>query len=343
MTGRLDALFGTSRRVCVVSHLHPDGDAIGSSTALVSYLRGRGADAVAVVPDAYPETLSFLTGPGTVLVASEDEASVRARLAEADLIVCVDFNSPSRTGILEEPLRATVCPKVMIDHHLQPETEGFALVFSETEVSSASELLFHVLLAMPDIGADARRLSPDAARALMAGMTTDTNNFANSVFPSTLSMASALLGAGVDRDSLLAHLYNSYSESRFRAMGVFLKDRMHITADGVAYSIFSREDNSRLGLKDGDTDGFVNLPLGIGKVRMSIFLREDAGFFRVSVRSKKGCSSNALARAHFHGGGHECAAGGRIFFPGDIASREDAAQYIENVTARFLQSESPSE
>ena len=97
------------------------------------------------------------------------------------------------------------------------------------------------------------------------------------------------------------------------------------------------------GLKDGDTDGFVNLPLGIGKVRMSIFLREDAGFFRVSVRSKKGCSSNALARAHFHGGGHECAAGGRIFFPGDIASREDAAQYIENVTARFLQSESPSE
>lgn len=343
MTGRLDALFGTSRRVCVISHLHPDGDAIGSSTALVSYLRGRGADAVAVVPDAYPETLSFLTGPGAVLVASEDEAAVRARLAEADLIVCLDFNSPSRTGILEEPLRAASCPKVMIDHHLQPETEGFTLVFSETEVSSASELLFHVLLAMPDIGADARRLPHAAARALMAGMTTDTNNFANSVFPSTLSMASALLGAGVDRDSLLAHLYNSYSESRFRAMGVFLKDRMHITADGVAYSIFSREDNIRLGLKDGDTDGFVNLPLGIGKVRMSIFLREDAGFFRVSVRSKKGCSSNALARAYFHGGGHECAAGGRIFVPGDIASREDAAQYIENVTARFLQSESPSE
>ena len=343
MTGRLDALFGTSRRVCVISHLHPDGDAIGSSTALVSYLRGRGADAVAVVPDAYPETLSFLTGPGAVLVASEDEAAVRARLAEADLIVCLDFNSPSRTGILEEPLRAASCPKVMIDHHLQPETEGFTLVFSETEVSSASELLFHVLLAMPDIGADARRLPHAAARALMAGMTTDTNNFANSVFPSTLSMASALLGAGVDRDSLLAHLYNSYSESRFRAMGVFLKDRMHITADGVAYSIFSREDNIRLGLKDGDTDGFVNLPLGIGKVRMSIFLREDAGFFRVSVRSKKGCSSNALARAYFHGGGHECAAGGRVFVPGDIASREDAAQYIENVTARFLQSESPSE
>lgn len=343
MTGRLDALFGTSRRVCVISHLHPDGDAIGSSTALVSYLRGRGADAVAVVPDAYPETLSFLTSPGAVLVASEDEAAVRARLAEADLIVCLDFNSPSRTGILEEPLRAASCPKVMIDHHLQPETEGFTLVFSETEVSSASELLFHVLLAMPDIGADARRLPHAAARALMAGMTTDTNNFANSVFPSTLSMASALLGAGVDRDSLLAHLYNSYSESRFRAMGVFLKDRMHITADGVAYSIFSREDNIRLGLKDGDTDGFVNLPLGIGKVRMSIFLREDAGFFRVSVRSKKGCSSNALARAYFHGGGHECAAGGRVFVPGDIASREDAAQYIENVTARFLQSESPSE
>ena len=195
-----------------------------------------------------------------------------------DLVACLDFNSLSRTGELEPLLRTLTCPKVMIDHHPQPEADGFELVFSETCVSSASELLFHVLMSMPDVASDASRLPGRAAESLMAGMTTDTNNFANSVFPSTFSMASALLAAGVDRDSLLSRLYNSYRESRFRAMGVYLKDKMRITEYGVAYSIFNREDIFRLGLKDGDTEGFVNLPLGLERVKMSIFLREDGGF-----------------------------------------------------------------
>lgn len=343
MTAELDRLFRRSRRVCTVSHLHPDGDALGSSTALVSYLRSRGLEAVALVPDAYPDSLSFLAEGGRVVVASEEPSRAVAVLAEADLVVCLDFNSPSRAGELEPSLRASASPKVMIDHHPQPEVDGFELVFSETEVSSASELLFHVLMSMPDVASDASRLPHAAAVSLMAGMTTDTNNFANSVFPSTFSMASALLAAGVDRGELLSRLYSSYRENRFRAMGVYLKDKMHITEYGVAYSIFNKEDIFRLGLKDGDTEGFVNLPLGIGKVVMSIFLREDGGFYRVSVRSKAGWSSNALARAFFHGGGHECAAGGKLLFPGDIALREEAGHYIEMVTARFLQSESPSE
>ena len=342
-TGALDMLFRVSRRVCAVSHLHPDGDALGSSAALVSYLRGRGVDAVAVLPDAFPDNLRFLAAHGDVIVASENPAGASEAIAGADLIVCLDFNSPSRAGVLEPSLRASASPKVMIDHHPQPEVDGFELVFSETEVSSASELLFHVLMSMPDVASDASRLPHAAAVSLMAGMTTDTNNFANSVFPSTFSMASALLAAGVDRGELLSRLYSSYRENRFRAMGVYLKDKMHITEYGVAYSIFNKEDIFRLGLKDGDTEGFVNLPLGIGKVVMSIFLREDGGFYRVSVRSKAGWSSNALARAFFHGGGHECAAGGKLLFPGDIALREEAGHYIEMVTARFLQSESPSE
>lgn len=341
MTAALDRLFGLSRRTCAVSHLHPDGDALGSTVALVSYLRSRGAEAVALVPDAFPDSLSFLASGGEVVVASESPSRARAVLAEADLVACLDFNSLSRTGELEPLLRTLTCPKVMIDHHPQPEADGFELVFSETCVSSASELLFHVLMSMPDVASDASRLPGRAAESLMAGMTTDTNNFANSVFPSTFSMASALLAAGVDRDSLLSRLYNSYRESRFRAMGVYLKDKMRITEYGVAYSIFNREDIFRLGLKDGDTEGFVNLPLGIERVKMSIFLREDGGFYRVSVRSKAGWSSNALARECFHGGGHECAAGGKLLFPGDLASREEAGKYIEKVTARFLQTESP--
>ncbi len=341
---RLDGYFGRGRRVCIATHQHPDGDAVGSAVALAEYLRElRGCEAVAIAPDRYPEVLDFLTREGEVIIASEDAGGAAAALEGCELLVCLDLNALGRTASLEEGLRHISCPKVMIDHHPGPECGEFDLAFSDTEVSSASELLYSILMEMPDIGGDAHRLPPRAALALMAGMTTDTNNFANSVFPSTFVMASRLIEAGVDRDDLLSRLYNRYRENRFRAMGVYLRDRLRITPQGVAYAVFSAEDFSRLGLGEGETEGFVNLPLGIDRVNISIFLREDGDVYRVSVRSKKGWSSNALARAYFNGGGHECASGGRLKVCGALKRREDAEKYIEEVTARFLQDEAPSE
>ena len=81
----------------------------------------------------------------------------------------------------------------------------------------------------------------------------------------------------------------------------------------------------------------MNLPLGIEKVGISLFLREEGDLFRVSIRSKKGWSANRLAAAYFHGGGHECAAGGKLFKAEGILSAGDAERYVEEVTARFLQ------
>lgn len=344
MLSRLDGYFVQARSICVAVHRHPDGDALGSASALVSYLKElRRCDAVTIVPDPYPETLDFLARDGEVIVASDRPGDAADRIAAADLIVCLDLNGLDRTDSLEIPLRSARCPKVMIDHHPEPAAGDFDLAFSETEISSASELLYSILMEMPDIAGDARRLPAAAALGLMAGMTTDTNNFANSTFPSTFVMASRLIDAGVDRDALLSRLYNEYRENRFRAMGFYLHTRMHITPEGVAYAVFDVGDVSSLGLKDGETDGFVNLPLGIGRVKMSIFLKEDKGFYRVSIRSRKGWSSNRLARACFNGGGHECAAGGRLFLPDGFAGRKDAEKYIESVTARFLQDDAPSE
>ena len=343
MLSRLDGYFGQARRVCVAVHQHPDGDALGSATALAGYLRElRGGDAVAIVPDRYPESLDFLDREGEVIIASEESDRALAAIADCDLLVCLDLNSLSRTGALEDAIRSARCPKVMIDHHPGPDADGFDLVFSETEISSASELLYSILMEMPDVAGDARRLPKDTALGLMAGMTTDTNNFANSTYPSTFVMASRLIEAGVDRDGLLSLLYNRYRENRFRAMGYYLQTRLRITQTGVAYAVFSAEDFRSLGLNEGETEGFVNLPLGIDRVRMSIFLREDGDVYRVSVRSRKGWSSNALARAFFNGGGHECAAGGRLRIADGFSAREDAEKYIEDVTARFLQDEALS-
>ena len=217
---------------------------------------------------------------------------------------------------------------MLFDHHLSPDRAAFDLVFSRTEVSSACEVLFDTLLALPDIAGDAGKLPAACTYALMTGMTTDTNNFANSVFPGTLRMASALLAAGTDRDDILARLYNRYRENRFRLMGYLLSEVLQITPEGVAYMILRKEDQLRFNMRQGETEGFVNLPLGIDRVRMSLFLTEQEDHFRVSVRSKKGTSANRMAASRFHGGGHELAAGGKLYFPADIPGPDDAQAYI---------------
>ena len=335
---RLEAMLEGSGTVTVSAHTHPDGDALGSAAALVSYLRdSRGADAVAVLPDSPSATVLPVIPEGTpfLFYDREPEACLR-HIGKSSLVVLLDANGFGRTEALATALRGAAAPKILVDHHLDPVREEFDLVFSTPSISSASELLYYVLLALPDIGGDPCRLPAAAARALMAGMTTDTNNFANSVFPSTLEMASGLLGAGVDRDALLADLYHNYRENRVRLMGYLQYENLRITPEGLAYMIATRDILRRFDAEEGETEGLVNVPLSVGRVKMSILLKEDDGHFRVSIRSKKGTSAQQCAIRWFNGGGHENAAGGKLFWPKDIPSPEDAAAYLENVAVQCL-------
>ncbi len=325
----LDGLIEAAERITIAVHTHPDGDAAGSGAALLSYLRERrGKDAVLLLPDPLPDSLTFVLPRDGVMVYEEAPETACGRIAASDLLFGMDFNAFDRTGGAEIPLRESRAEKVLFDHHLSPDRAAFDLVFSRTEVSSACEVLFDTLLALPDIAGDAGKLPAACTYALMTGMTTDTNNFANSVFPGTLRMASALLAAGTDRDDILARLYNRYRENRFRLMGYLLSEVLRITPEGVAYMILRKEDQLRFNMRQGETEGFVNLPLGIDRVRMSLFLTEQEDHFRVSVRSKKGTSANRMAASCFHGGGHELAAGGKLYFPADIPGPDDAQAYI---------------
>ena len=334
----LDTLLESGRVVTVTAHTHPDGDALGSVSALVRYLRERrGKDAVAVLPDSPASTVRFIV-PDTVplLCGDVEPEACLARIAESDLLVVLDCNGFSRTESLQEAFEASPAPKVLIDHHVGPERDRFDVVFSTPDVSSASELLYYILLELPDIGRDARRLPADTARALLTGMTTDTNNFANSVYPGTFRMAADLIAAGTDRESVLADIYNRYRENRVRVMGYLQYENMRITPEGLAFIIATRDILDRFGAEEGETEGLVNIPLSVDRVKMSILLKEDKDHFRVSIRSKKGWSARDCAVRHFHGGGHENASGGKLFWPGDIAAPEDAASFLEQMSKDCL-------
>ncbi|MBR5833172.1 MAG: DHH family phosphoesterase [Bacteroidales bacterium] len=308
-----------SAKTVIVTHMKPDGDAAGSTTAMYHFIRQHnGADVKIVLNDGFQRALEFLLDENCrkdICIYSEDPESAAGYIAGADTIICLDFNAFHRTDRLCSLLEESPAQKVLIDHHLYPELNRFSLAFSETGISSACELLYYILMAMPQTGQDARRLPKAAATSLMTGMTTDTNNFANSVYPSTLAMASSLLDAGVDRDYILSCLYNQHSESRLRLMGHMMKDLLTITEDGAAYMILDLETQKKYNVQEGDTEGFVNMPLSIAGVRMSLMLKEDSDRIRVSIRSKKGTSANTCARMFFNGGGHENAAGGKLNMP----------------------------
>ena len=332
-------MTGRTEKIAITAHMRPDGDAVGSCIALYHCLKDIGRDAFIVLPDASPDYLGFITSTveaGHFLDWEGNEDEARRALSGCGLLFSLDYNAFHRTGKMEEFLSGMKVPKVLIDHHLNPERDQFSLVFSETGVSSTAEYLYHILMAASRYRGNAKMLPPASATALMTGMTTDTNNFANSVFPTTLDMASALLDAGVDRDLIIDKVFNSYKETRIRLMGYLLDRCLTITGDGVAYMILGRKTIMKFGIQDGDTEGFVNIPLAISNVRMSIFLKQDKDRFRVSIRSKKGTSANRCAREYFNGGGHELASGGKLMIPDDVKGIKDAAAYIEKVTHIFF-------
>ena len=337
MISALHRFFGESRVVTVVSHTHPDGDALGSSTALCAFLRALGKDAEVILPTPPGKSISFICGDIVPMIHTASPEACNLRLEASDLIVCVDFNAFNRTDSMEEALRQAKARKVLIDHHLSPDREAFDLCFSQTEISSASELLYWILLELPEVAGDPMNLPELSRKALLAGMTTDTNNFANSVFPETFRMASGLLAAGVDRDAILSALYNNYPEGRLRLFGYSLGEDMKISPSGVAVLFLTKDDWQRFGVEECDTEGLVNQPLAIDRVKMSILVKEqEDGSVRVSVRSKKGVSANMCAKTCFHGGGHELAAGGKILVPQDVPSASMAGEYAASAAEQFM-------
>ena len=126
-----ELLAPANRKIVIVAHTNPDGDAVGSSLAWAEVLRGMGHEVTCIVPNKYPYFLDWMPGIGQVVVFKNDTAgdAVRA-IAEAALLFCLDFNAVSRLEILSDTIEAnTTARRVLIDHHLSPDGH-FDLSFS---------------------------------------------------------------------------------------------------------------------------------------------------------------------------------------------------------------------
>lgn len=328
----LAAEIDKAEDIVLVGHVNPDGDSIGSLMGMKGFLEAAGKRAVAIVPNNYPDFLSFLDPGKDVMMYSDNPAEIEELVAGAHLIICMDFNSLKRIDQLGGVIAQAECGKILIDHHPGPD-QVFNLIYSYPELSSTCELVYWILEELSRMMGT--RIPLSSSIALYTGMMTDTNNFANSVLPSTFIMAGRLMEAGVDKEWVQKMVFGGYSEERMRLMGYMLSQNMKIIPEyNAAVMVLSKEIKEKFNFADGDSEGFVNLALNIRSVKVSALFTEGDEFIRVSLRSKGDFSVNRLSRGFFNGGGHERAAGGRLFMP--IAKVEE---YFVKSLGDFIEQE----
>lgn len=302
-------LLGEAENIVLTCHVRPDGDAIGSTLGLALLLGKLGKHASVVTPDSLPRSLSFLPNVGEIVAATRYPAEAARLINESDLILCLDFNKPSRQDELAPIVQGSSAPKVLIDHHQFPD--DFAEVtFSYPEMSSTCELVFRLIAACGWIC----ELDVKAATCLLTGIITDTRNFSvNCDNPELYFILMELLKLGVNKQRIIREALETKSLDCFRLQNFALANKLELfEKHRCALITLSKEDLERFKYQRGDTEGLVNTPLQIRKMVYCIFMREDSDCIKVSARSVNKFPVSKICEDLYGGGGHLQAAGGEF-------------------------------
>lgn len=319
------SLIDNAEHILVVTHTTPDGDAVGSSLAAMHVLGALGKDVKVLLPDAPLASLRVLPGAKEMVIGARYPDFAAKLFDQADVVMCLDFNEPSRVSRLEPLLRACKAPKILIDHHLNPTVEAEAVI-SYPEMAATCYLLFRFFCRIELFNLIDRA----ASQCLLAGMMTDTGNFAyNCNDPELYVVVAELIRKGADKELLYRQLFNTLSENCMRLNAYAICNKMEVFLDeGAALITLTRDELNRYNYVKGDTEGLVNRPLAIPGVVYSAFMREETDCIRVSMRSTGTFPVNKVCSDHFDGGGHLNAAGGDFH-----GTMDEAVEYFRSILA----------
>ena len=309
---QLRTLLDGAQLVVLCCHQNPDGDALGSMLGMGEVLRQMGKEAVMLAPDQYPDYLQWLPNSEKIVRYDKRKDFVEAMLKVCDLVICLDFNTLSRTDEMAAALEACKAPKVLIDHHLGPDVDT-VLCVSHPEASSTSELVFRVVWQLGLFEQQTKHF----AIPIYTGMMTDTGGFTyNSSNCDIYYIISQLLTKHIDKDKIYRNVYHNYSYDRIRLMGYVMYEKLvYLPEYHASYYAITRDEQKRFNFIKGDAEGLVNIPQQIKGLKLSISLREDTekpNLVWVSLRSVDDFPCNLVAERFFNGGGHLNASGGRL-------------------------------
>jgi phosphoesterase RecJ-like protein len=291
----------------ILSHINPDGDAIGSMLGLYWFLKNRGCTVNMAVPNEIPQFLLWMEGAEQIHDFRGQRQPVEQELQKADLIFCLDFNEPDRLGDISAIFQSLDTLKLMIDHHPYPESfTDYGI--SDPSVSSTAELVYRFILDLDGTGA----LNRNIAEGLYVGIMTDTGCVSfNSSNPNTFQVVAKLLSTGIDKDLIYSQVYDNFTEDRMRLLGYSLTEKMVVLPElRTAFISLTRKELEQFRHVSGDTEGFVNYPFSVKDIRVTALFLEKRDHIKISFRSKGDFAINRLAEEFFNGGGHHNAAGG---------------------------------
>lgn len=308
----LEALFSylqTPRRIALLTHVRPDGDAIGSALAMQKYLEKKGHTANVIAPDDFPDFLDWMPGSKNVYVHQRNRKTCFAILTQTDCIFFLDFNAMKRIEALGEDVQKLYQPfvSVMIDHHREPDDFTQYRLWDD-QASSTAELVYTFI----HMAGDAHLIDKDMAACMYAGIALDTGVFQYSnTTPKVHAIAGKLMEFGLQVDEIHNALYNQYGENRLRFIGYLLSQKLQLIAEyRTAFMSISMREAEQYTLSIGDKEGIVNLPLAMRDVDIAILFTEDKDKIKISFRSKGDVNVEQFARQFYNGGGHKNASGG---------------------------------
>ena len=297
------SLIKNSKRIIIITHYRPDGDAIGSSLALGASLKELGKEVVCLNRDNTPQYLRFLESSDNAILSGESPS-----LPKPDLIIALDCATIERLGYtLVDSLPEA--PVLTIDHHITNEHYGDHLILCD-QSAATGEILYKLI--------EENNLPfPDATRDnLYVAISTDTGSLQYSnATARTYQVMSDLVARGVDVATINALTYFNHSARRVEILRECLQNFSLAIQGQVSYWTVSLEAQQNVGVQAGDMEGLMDILRGITGVRACFTLEEGENAVRLSMRSKDEDVDVSKVCAHFGGGGHRMAAGAALDIP----------------------------
>jgi len=327
----IQLLLSTPKKIAIIPHRGPDGDAMGSTLALYHFLLKNNHQPTVIAPNDFPDFLAWLPGSETVKIFEKDIQTSTKILEEAEIIFTLDFNAFHRTGEMEHTLAKLTAPFIMIDHHQKPDDYA-AYMYSDTTFGSTCEMIYN-FISFLDKKQD---LDKTIATCIYTGILTDSGSFR---FPGTTGnthrIIAELIDLGVENTQIPVLLFDNSSYSRLQLLGRALQNMKVLEAYKTSYTSLTQDELDAFDYVKGDTEGIVNYGLSIKGIDFTaIFIEnKDEKIIKISFRSQGGFDVNQFARDHFNGGGHSNAAGGRS----EVSMEETLKKFEDLVTKLKIQ------
>lgn len=305
----IQGLLATPKKIIIIPHRSPDGDAMGSTLALYHFLIQLKHTPVVLSPNEFPEFLSWLPGSDKVLIYEKNKAATTVLLQESELIFTLDFNALHRAGEMEQVLNKLQAPFVMIDHHQSPDTYA-TVTYSDINFGSTCEMIYNFICLLDNKSC----LNKTIATCIYTGILTDSGSFR---FPKTTGtthrIIADLIDLGAENTTIPMLLFDNNSYDRLQLLGRAIQNMKVIPESKTTYISLSQKELDTFNYVKGDTEGIVNYGLTIkGIIFAAIFIEhKEEKIIKISFRSQGNFDVNEFARAHFQGGGHSNAAGGK--------------------------------